>query len=126
MPKRKLEDMFTEIDDAEEIENIEELTQELWEVYHKFTELSNRVLRVFKRYMPGKNTRTGLSDYILSLFDEHNALTREEIANLVADFEYTVSPKSVTDSLYFLTQTGRLLRFVEVKTGNRTYRKGNG
>lgn len=126
MDKHKLDDLFAKIDSVEEIENIELLTEELWEVYHKFSELSNRVMRVFRRYMPSKNARIGLSSYILSLFDEHDELTREEIANLMGEFEYTVTPKNVTDSLYFLTKTKRIWPVVNVSTGKRSYRKGSG
>lgn len=123
-----LEDMFAEIDSQEEIENIGELVNELWDVYHRFSELSHRVMRVFKRYMPGKNERIGLSHYILSLFDKHEKLTRENIMEylMTGDFEYTVSQKSLTDSLYFLTKTNRLDRYMDSETGQDWYIKGKG
>jgi len=128
MSKRKLEDMFAEIDEQEEIENIEELVNELWDVYHRFSELSHRVMRVFKRYMPGKNERIGLSNYILTLFDKHEKLTRQDIMEylIIGDFEYTISSKSLTDSLYFLLKTNRLIRYKDPSTGEHCYKRGNG
>ena len=125
MENKQVTQLVNEIIESEDYEKAQEFLDQLYKQYLDFSNLSNRVLKALRLYLPHKNAKIGLGNFVVSLFNQHGTkLTAKEIQKVVTEeFEYSVTPKAVNDSLYFLVRNKQLTRFYDVRKKKNYYYK---
>ena len=97
-----------------------ELLAELTTIYEQFHCVSRRLIYLLTGE---EKSRTGLSDFIKSSFSRRGVLSQKEImAEVVENFDPTVTSKAVSDSLQYLLETRHLERFYAPEVKKHKYR----
>ncbi len=90
----------------------------LEDIYKRFSDRSNRVLRALRRFMPDNRGKLYIGDHIIQLLEEYGPLPIKELIRLTIDtFEYTVTPRTIYSSVYNLIKSKRIVRYYD--TGRR-------
>lgn len=116
-----------EIIGSEKLEDADKFLNELYIIFSKFSLMSNRVLRVLKKYMPYGTAKIGLSMYLSDLIEKRGPISYKEIKETVnEEFEYTVTSKAITDSLSYLTKGKEfpdIVRYFDASKPGYRYKK---
>jgi hypothetical protein len=119
----ELTDAIKELIDSEDTENAYQFLEDLYTVYSRFNQTSNRVLRVLRQFMPNKRAKIGLAECIIGVVEEFGPITFVQLADYIhKEFEYTVTNKSISDSLYRLTKTDQLIRYFDRTAKQHKYK----
>jgi len=113
-----------DIIESENTEDAQKFINDLYRVYQRFNQTSNRVLRVLRQFMPNNRAKTGLAECILGFIETSECVTYNEICNYVhREFEYTVTNKSISDSIYRLKKVEQITSFYDRKRKCKVYKK---
>jgi len=115
--------IIKELSDKLEAQHIME---DLYTVYNNMYELSHRILNILKGYTPGRFSKIGLSNFLLLLLDNGTMNLHQIIEAVQKDFENKVSRKSITDSLFYLKNSHKIIRKYDFQTRKTWYRKKTG
>ena len=102
------------------------IMEDLYTVYNNMYELSHRILNILKGYAPGRYSKIGLSNFLLLLLDNGTMNLQQIIEAVQKDFENKVSRKSITDSLFYLKNSHKIIRKYDFQTRKTWYRKKTG
>jgi hypothetical protein len=102
------------------------IMEDLFSVYTNMYELSHRILNILKGYTPGRFSKVGLSNFLLLLLDKQTMNLHQIVEAVQKDFEHAVSRKSITDSLFYLKNSHKIIKKYDFKTKKTWYRKKTG
>jgi hypothetical protein len=97
-----------------------EILQDLSMLYEQFHCISRRMIYLLTGE---EKSRTGLTDFIKSVFIRRRVLGQKEIMGEVTEsFDSTTTSKAVSDSLGYLIETNYIEFFHDSETKKRKYR----
>jgi len=116
----RFDDSVNKLIETQTIAESRELIAELATLYEQFHCVSRRLIYL----LTGEDkSRTGLSDFIKSVFTRRGVLCQKELmGEVVENFDPTVTSKAVSDSLRYLQDTHYLEKFYSSESKKHTYR----
>lgn len=116
----KFEESVQKLIESQNYNEAKELLAELTTIYEQFHCVSRRLIYL----LTGESkSRTGLSDFIKSVFSRRGVLSQKELmVELVENFDPTITSKAVSDSLNYLMETRHLERFYAPEVKKHKYR----
>ena len=116
----KFEDSIKIFIEEENKTEARELLSELSLIYEQFHCVSRRLIYLLTGE---EKSRTGLTDFIKSIFVRHRVLKHKELMSEVTEnFDSTISSKAVSDSLQYLMEINYIESFHDSETKKRKYR----
>jgi hypothetical protein len=103
------EKKIQQIVENQQLAEAQEILYELSTLYEQFHCLSRRIIYLLTGE---EKSRTGLTDFVKSVFARRGAICQKEVLReVVENFDCTVTSKAVSDSLHYLMKVGYLDKF---------------